>query len=79
MSRRFKHLDRHQRVMGCKAALENIGWCWQSDLTQEEVNDIVRAWQKEDDDRRMMGLKVVEYGIRKSQMDGLDIWEAYIV
>lgn len=79
MSRRFKHLDPHQRVEGCKAALENIGWCWQSDLRQEECREIEEAWKREDAERRKMGLEVTEYGIRKARMDGLDIWEAYIV
>lgn len=79
MNRRFRHLDPKRRIMGCKAALENIGWCWQSDLKQTEVNDIIEAWRQEDDDRRRMGLKVTEYGIRKGHIEGGDIWEAYII
>ena len=69
----------HKRVIWCKAALENEGWCWQSDLSSIEAREIVEAWRQEEDDRRRLGLNVVEYGIRKGHIEGGDIWEAYII
>ena len=79
MSEQFMYFKTHRRVAWCKAALEIQGWIFRSDITQEECKRIVDAWRQEEEERQKMGLNVVEYGIREAQMDGLNIWEAYII